>query len=404
MQLETTNKIYQYYLRFLGLSCYSPNRTVEYLLIAYHLLIICHEINHAFEQYIFFEKSKAEHAITSNFTALIEIILFLCYKITRIIVCIRVILWRSVEMKILQKLQQIEDDFQLKLFHHYERSSYFRGRVYKYYWLIDLSWHIFVFILVWSYTDFVASLWNYRFTFTIQATRAIYWQFVLFIKKIDENLENLQNCLKINLQRQQQQLNKHPPEIVNECIVLSVLSLLNEDSSLSFKNWPVRGEVKPYLLQRIWIMKCIYGKISQVTKLCSSCFGSSVLLANFLCIWDFTELMYIMVTVMGFGSFSSITLIFGLCNVLPSLIALIVMCRCCDNCSIRVSKVMQLSCPCSFKSNLEILISHQKYFYIAKILIKKKEIVLFSTTVQLLCELFCKKSLKNEILIMSCWY
>ena len=336
MQLETINKIFQYYLRFLGLSCYSPNCTVEYLLIAYQLLIICHELEHVYE-IKYFEENVDEILPMSIFIALIEILLFVSYKITRIIICLRAIVWRKVEMKILQKLQEIEDDFQLKLFHHYESSSYFHSCLHKYFWLLDITWHILTIIFIWYYDDLKESLLTYRFTFTLQATRAIYLQFIWFIMKIDENLENLENCLKINLQRhqqlqQQQKLVKHSPEINNACIVMSVLSIFAD-------NWPVR-QIKPYLMQRIWIIKSIYGKIFKLSKTCSSYFGFSVLLMHFMCIMDFTELVYIILTIMDYGQFPLKTFVYGLYSVLPMLINLIVMCRCCEKCSKRVSKIM----------------------------------------------------------------
>ncbi|XP_046803018.1 myosin heavy chain kinase D-like [Lucilia cuprina] len=136
--------------------------------------------------------------------------------------------------------------------------------------------------------------------------------------------------------KDKQQTVGHPAEMNvfnNQCVLYNIDCSVDSDGSISV--------VRHYLLQRIWTMKCIYGKIIQISLICSSLFGLSVLLTNFLCICELTEIMYVAVTALAYQSFDLREVLHGLHMVLPMVIILLKMCSLSDKCSKRKFFVYQ---------------------------------------------------------------
>ncbi|XP_037816992.1 putative gustatory receptor 9a, partial [Lucilia sericata] len=343
MSPTTLNKIYLYYLRFMGVSCHSNNKCTENLLIFYNLIFIILDVKLVYNFSSRASEDTADINVIQNIMVFVNLALVLAFKIVRIFIACRVIMKRKMEAYILKLFEEIEDDFQLKLFHNLELSNCYKIVFYRYFCLVEILSNTIALIYKWYYTSLSSLLTYFRFLLTLQAIRAVYLQFVLIIIKIDENLENLEKCLKINLHEQQQQKHQqkkdkqqtvgHPAEMNvfnNQCILYNVGSGVGSGGM---------SVVRHYLLQRIWTMKCIYGKIIQISLTCSSLFGLSVLLTNFLCICELTEIMYVAVTALAYQSFDVREVLHGLHMVLPMLIILLTMCWLSDKCSRRVIRI-----------------------------------------------------------------
>ncbi|KNC34886.1 hypothetical protein FF38_01266 [Lucilia cuprina] len=348
MSPTTLYKIYLYYLRFMGVSCHSNNKYTENLLIFYNLIFIILDVKLVYDFSSRASEDTADINVIQNIMVFVNLALVMAFKIVRIFIACRVIIRRKLEAYIFKLFEEIEDDFQLKLFHNFEFSNCYKIIFYRYFCLVEILSNSIALIYKWYYASFF-SLFNYfRFILTLQAIRAVYLQFVLIIIKIDENLENLEKCLKINLHEKQQQQPQshqqqhqqkkdkqqtvgHPAEMNvfnNQCVLYNIDCSVDSDGSISV--------VRHYLLQRIWTMKCIYGKIIQISLICSSLFGLSVLLTNFLCICELTEIMYVAVTALAYHSFDLREVLHGLHMVLPMVIILLTMCSLSNKCSKRV--------------------------------------------------------------------
>lgn len=336
-------RIYLYYLRIFGHSCHSSNRNIEYFLIFYNFIIILNEIYFTFKYCVYFKENVETLNLLQNLTNLIESFLIIAYKIARILTCLRVIFGRKYEGYIVKLIKEIEDDFQLKLFHKYEMSKFYESFWFRYFWILDLLTCSVLVIYESSVNGVIEILTFLLFFSTIQAIRAIYLQFVLFIIKIDETLENLEKCLKFNLhkQLQQQQTVGHPAEMEifnKQCSFATATAAAATPFNVG--NWSCL-HVRQYLLHRIWTMKCIYGKISQISLACSSLFGLSVLLTNFLSICELTQIMYVAVSSLAHETFPLVSVMYGLCTVLPTVMIMMAMCWVSDNCSKRVSNIIK---------------------------------------------------------------
>lgn len=327
LQPKTLNKIYFNFFRFVGLSCaHSSSKIIEKLLIAYNAFIITQDLIFVYYFTCDIQKTFQELKIIENLIVYFEIALILAYRIVRMFIGIRVIVVRKFELKIAEMFQEIVDDFQLKLYHPYEMGSCYDSKFYKYFWFFDLSINFCGLFFLWNYNSFPSFLANFRYIFTLMGFRAVFFQFFLFIIKIDETLENLVKCLKNNLN---QQTIGHPAD----------MSVAN-NQCMSVCSWPY-SQVKQYLLQRIWTMKCIYGKITEISLTCSSLFGLSVLLTIFLCTCELTEIMYVVVTY-ALDDIPPHTMIwFGLYTMLPTVFLMLQMCWLSEKCSKRVSKITE---------------------------------------------------------------
>lgn len=339
MQAATINKMYLYYLRFVGLSCQSINRNIENLLILYNLFIIGQDLMLVYDFCTHIRQDTADINIIENLMIYINHGIALAYKVVRIFISCRVILGRKIESNICQWIEEIENDFQLKLFHKYEMSNWYNSVFYRYLWIVNMLLNVCAIIYEWQYESFLSILNYSRYLFTLHAIRAVYLQFVLIIIKIDEILENLEKCLINNLHQRQQTVG-HPAEMKlfnnNQCVVYNGSGGVGGGGMSSpVNNWPCL-QVRRYLLQRLWTMKCIYGKIIQISLTCSSLFGLSVLLTNFLCICELTGIMYVAVTTLAFESYPLMGVVYGLYTVLPTIIILMTMCWLSDKCSRRV--------------------------------------------------------------------
>lgn len=222
-------------------------------------------------------------------------------------------------------------------------SKFYESFWFRYFWILDLLTCSVLVIYESSVNGVIEILTFLLFFSTIQAIRAIYLQFVLFIIKIDETLENLEKCLKFNLhkQLQQQQTVGHPAEMEifnKQCSFATATAAAATPFNVG--NWSCL-HVRQYLLHRIWTMKCIYGKISQISLACSSLFGLSVLLTNFLSICELTQIMYVAVSSLAHETFPLVSVMYGLCTVLPTVMIMMAMCWVSDNCSKRVSNIIK---------------------------------------------------------------
>lgn len=314
MNRKLSKEIYLWYFRCTGLTCCSQNAHLEWLLKIYTSALLAVGLLLLYSFWV--SKIFYGYWIYANIAGYTWQILYTGHHLWYMSMCLLTLLQCRGEREILSEFQKAQNTLG-SLLREGTRES---GRqavdfICNYYWILEGLW-----LLVQTFVDYMDGALDreYLFFFLLPALAAgnVYLQAALLSRDLSRLLENLFQVLDLYLGN-----NKYyePKNVQN----------------------PPPDHV-PHRRQCALTMKWTYQKIHKISELASRLYGLRIFLVNVLCIFESTEIFYLVIVSMLEKGFDWIFVLKMAYTSLPNIFKFMYMHRLCDQLSQTVSKIRKI--------------------------------------------------------------
>uniref|UniRef100_A0A905ST59 Gustatory receptor n=1 Tax=Stomoxys calcitrans TaxID=35570 RepID=A0A905ST59_STOCA len=338
MHSRIAKRIYRYYFRVLGLSCWSSKQWLQICLILYTCLILFVEF-HEIAIGLITDFNGTKLSIAGSVLFYIT----LGYNAVHFFNCLIALIGQKYEETIEKIFQDIDDTFQLRLFYqstHEEEKRLQSDNYFRYYWIFEGFWLLTLIIDAFYEGRFAELLFHARYIFAVQGVTSNYLQQLMVVVEIENKLKVLSHCLvKHNLLFKEK---LYPFE--NNRNLLKTYEVMNADfievKKANNDSKEFSSRIGPYQLKRILAMKHVYTQLTKVCQLSSTMYGSRLFLTVLLCIYDFTLVLYFLIIALTDRAVDAWLTFWSFYTNLPSIVKFAFLCKKCESCSSMTSDIL----------------------------------------------------------------